>query len=202
MSPRVVDKQEKLEKILKAALKVFSDRGITEFKMIDIASAAGIGKGTIYEYFSSKEDLITGCFNIFMREFGDSLTFGLDEKSNPREKIIDFLRLSFHYFSEHQEAMGALFDFWAAGIPRKHGPQLIPKIEKEYIRFQKFVSGILDDGIKQGLFKPQDTGATALMILALLDGLMFQALLGVIDISDKSLPEKISNTVLEVISSE
>ena len=66
MSPKVVDRQKKREKILRAALKVFSDRGMTEFKMIDIATAAGIGKGTIYEYFSSKEDIIAGCFNVFM----------------------------------------------------------------------------------------------------------------------------------------
>lgn len=202
MSPKVVDRQQKREKILRAALKVFSDRGMGEFKMIDIATAAGIGKGTIYEYFSSKEDLITGCFDIFMHDFGDILVSGLGEKSNPKEKIIKFFSLSFHYFSEHQEAMGVLFDFWAAGIPRKHGTPLIPSIKKEYTEFQKFIAVILEDGIKQGLFKPHDTQTTALMILAVLDGLMFQAVLGVIDISDKSLPDKISNTFLEGILNE
>jgi len=202
MSPKVVDKQVKRDKILRAALKVFSDKGITDFKMIDIATAAGVGKGTIYEYFSSKDDLITGCFNIFMHDFGEILGAGLAEFSNPKEKIINFFRISFQYFSEHQEAMSVLFDFWAAGIPHKQGAPIIPGIDKEYIEFQRFVSGILEDGIKQGLFRPHDTQTTALIILAIIDGLMFQAVLGVIDIADKSLPDKISNTVLEGILNE
>lgn len=199
MSPKIVNKQEKREKILRAAHKVFSDRGIADFKMIDIARAAGIGKGTIYEYFSSKEEIITGCFDVFMHDFGDILISGLGEKSNPDEKIKEFFRLSFQYFSKHQEAMGVLFDFWAAAIPRKHGTPLILTIEKEYYEFQNFISAILEDGIKRGMFKPHDTPTTALMILAVLDGLMFQAVLGVLDIKDKSLPDKISNTFLEGI---
>ncbi len=202
MSPKVIDKQKKHEKILRAALKVFSDRGMTEFKMIDVARAAGIGKGTIYEYFSSKEELIVGCFDIFMHDFGDILVSGLAETSNPKEKIINFFRLSFQYFSEHQDAMGVLFDFWAAGIPRKQGAPLIPGIDKEYAEFQKYVTIILEDGIKQGIFRRHDTRTSALMFLAVLDGLMFQAVLGIIDITDKSLPDKISSTFLKGLSNE
>jgi len=201
MSPKIVDRQKKREKILRAALKVFSDRGMTDFKMIDIARAAGIGKGTIYEYFSSKDDIITGCFDIFMHDFGE-MTSDLGEKSNPKEKIINFFRLSFQYFSEHQEAMGVMFDFWAAAVPRKHGTPLIPTIEKEYAQFQIFLSGILEDGIKQGLFKKHDTETTALMFLSVFDSLMFQAVLGIIDITDKSLPDKVSKTFLEGILNE
>ncbi len=84
MSPKIVNRQEKREHILRAALKVFSDKGISEFKMIDIATAAGIGKGTIYEYFPGKDDIITGCFNIFMHDFGDTIISGISEKSNPK----------------------------------------------------------------------------------------------------------------------
>ena len=202
MSPKVVDKQKKRDRIIRAALKVFSDRGIADFKMIDIAKAAGIGKGTIYEYFSSKDDIITGCFEIFMHDFGDILTSGLGEKSNPKEKIINFFKLSFQYFSQHQEAMSVLFDFLAAGIPRKHGTPLIPSIKNEYFEFQKYLAIILEDGIKENYFKQHDTQTTALIILAVIDGLMFQAVLGVIDIEDKFLPDKISNTLLEGILNE
>lgn len=202
MSPKIVNKQEKREKILRSALKVFSDRGIADFKMIDIARAAGIGKGTIYEYFSSKEDIISGCFIVFMHDFGQIFISGLDEKLNPKEKIVKFFRLSFEYFLKHREAMSVLFDFWAAGIPRKHGKPLIPGLKEEYIEFQKYVALILEDGIKQGLFKQHDTQTTALMILGLLDGLMFQAVLGVIDIKDEFLPDKISSTILEGILDE
>src|ERR1700760_2412102 len=43
--------------IVAAALATFADRGYAATKLEDVAAAAGISKGTIYLYFSTKEDL-------------------------------------------------------------------------------------------------------------------------------------------------
>ena len=51
------NKPGKRELILRAAVKVFSSKGYHNTRMEEIAAAAGIGKGTIYEYFSSKLQL-------------------------------------------------------------------------------------------------------------------------------------------------
>ena len=50
-------KQDKREMILATALQLFIERGYLETKVIDIAIAAGIAKGTVYAYFPSKETL-------------------------------------------------------------------------------------------------------------------------------------------------
>jgi len=202
MSPKTVDKEKKRRKILKATIKVFSDRGISGFKMIDVAKAAGIGKGTIYEYFASKEELIAGCFMAFMEDYGNFLVLELKKESDPKKQIMNFFGVSLRYFAKHQKEMSIIFDFWAAAVPRKHGSPLVPGIEKAYAEFKKYVSAILDDGIGQGLFRKHDTETIALMILGLIDSLMFQAVLGIIDITDKTLPDKISNTILKGISNE
>lgn len=44
----------KRELIIEAAIQVFSQKGYHNTRMEEIAQAAGIGKGTIYEYFDSK----------------------------------------------------------------------------------------------------------------------------------------------------
>ena len=44
---------------LDTALDLFVQKGYLDTKIIDIFNAAGIGKGTVYEYFSSKEELFT-----------------------------------------------------------------------------------------------------------------------------------------------
>lgn len=51
------EKISKRELILDTAFELFLKKGYLETKMINIADAAGIGKGTIYEYFDSKEKL-------------------------------------------------------------------------------------------------------------------------------------------------
>jgi AcrR family transcriptional regulator len=66
MAPIVVDKAKKKTDILNAAIEVFATKGVANAKMNDIAIAANIGKGTIYEYFSSKEDIFSTAFHVFL----------------------------------------------------------------------------------------------------------------------------------------
>ena len=60
--------QNKRDAILSAARTCFADRGFASTRISDIAKHAGIGKGTVYEYIDSKEDLLLdaclwGCQN-------------------------------------------------------------------------------------------------------------------------------------------
>ena len=50
-------KAQKLELIISTACKLFADKDYQHVCMEEIAQTAGVGKGTIYIYFSSKEDL-------------------------------------------------------------------------------------------------------------------------------------------------
>ena len=50
-------KEARPGEIIEAALRLFADRGFAATKLEDVAAAAGIGKGTIYLYFPTKEDL-------------------------------------------------------------------------------------------------------------------------------------------------
>ena len=54
--------EDKRRVILDAALRVFAGRGYAAARISDIATEAGVGKGTVYLYFDSKEDLLMGVF--------------------------------------------------------------------------------------------------------------------------------------------
>ena len=47
----------KRQLIMEAGLKIFSQKGFHKTKIEEIAQEAGIGKGTVYEYFAGKEQL-------------------------------------------------------------------------------------------------------------------------------------------------
>ncbi len=51
---------DKKEKILRAVLELFLENGTANLKVSEIAAKADVGKGTVYEYFSSKEDMFIG----------------------------------------------------------------------------------------------------------------------------------------------
>ncbi len=60
---------DKREAILRAAIKVFANKGYFNSKVADIAAAAGIADGTVYLYFKSKDEILHSIFDRAMEEF-------------------------------------------------------------------------------------------------------------------------------------
>ncbi|MDP6593244.1 MAG: helix-turn-helix domain-containing protein, partial [Candidatus Marinimicrobia bacterium] len=60
--------QNKRTQIIQAAIKVFARKGLERGKIADVAKEAGIGKGTVYEYFRSKEEIFSAIEDSVMGE--------------------------------------------------------------------------------------------------------------------------------------
>lgn len=59
---------DKRERILEAAVKVFARKGYFGARVAEIAKKAGVADGTIYLYFRSKEDILVSLFDEVMAE--------------------------------------------------------------------------------------------------------------------------------------
>ncbi|MEJ2190411.1 MAG: helix-turn-helix domain containing protein [Acidobacteriota bacterium] len=62
MASEETETRPKRQCIVEAAAVVFAEGGFTNTRVADIADRAGIGKGTVYEYFASKEELLFAVF--------------------------------------------------------------------------------------------------------------------------------------------
>ena len=76
MTPKTKEQFAKIregrkEEILNAALELFARQGISHTTMQDIARKADISKGLIYNYFSSKEDLLNELIKSFINHVYD-----------------------------------------------------------------------------------------------------------------------------------
>lgn len=71
----MMDKKEKENKLMEKALKLFTEKGVNNTSIQDIADEAGVGKGTFYLYFKDKYDIrdkvISNCSN---KLFADALS--------------------------------------------------------------------------------------------------------------------------------
>jgi AcrR family transcriptional regulator len=65
---KIIDKEQKRYDIARAAMEVFCERGFESASMSRVAGKAGVGKGTIYEYFPSKDELIATSIRLWMEE--------------------------------------------------------------------------------------------------------------------------------------
>jgi AcrR family transcriptional regulator len=57
-SRREIKKEATRQRIIEAGVRVFTERGIEAATVDEIAAAADVGKGTIYNYFETKEDIV------------------------------------------------------------------------------------------------------------------------------------------------
>ncbi|WP_294966581.1 TetR/AcrR family transcriptional regulator, partial [Sulfurimonas sp.] len=64
----IVDKIQKRKDIALACQDIFIQKGINDLTVSQIAKAAGVGKGTIYDYFKNKEDIVFEIVNILMQK--------------------------------------------------------------------------------------------------------------------------------------
>jgi AcrR family transcriptional regulator len=84
--------QTKRELIREAGVKIFSQKGFHKTKIEEIAQEAGIGKGTVYEYFQSKEQLFKEIIREEMESFDAQIRQGIGQHSGTREKLKELMR--------------------------------------------------------------------------------------------------------------
>jgi AcrR family transcriptional regulator len=91
------------EEILDVALTLFSGPGWESVSIDQIAKAAEIGKGTLYNHFASKDELL---FRLMLRFYEGLLSHLKNETFNSGEILNSFeqiLRVAFRYHLEHRE---------------------------------------------------------------------------------------------------
>jgi len=98
-----VAREEKYTDIIKAAIRVFSEHGFDGAKMEYIAKEAGIGKGTVYEYFESKERLFEEILKFSVEEFRQGLKESMDDRDAIEEKIANCSRYNAEFLSSHMD---------------------------------------------------------------------------------------------------
>jgi len=99
---RAVHKQSTKEKILDAALEVFSEKGFHLATVDEIADQAGVGKGTLYRYFANKETLFNELVKLRLAELERNATAVLDGQDDVLTMIAKYLRVYFAFFDRNQ----------------------------------------------------------------------------------------------------
>ena len=131
---------DKMQKIAKAAARLFNEKGYLETSMDDISNAAHLSKGGIYHYFSSKDEILFFISSNFM----DLLLRGLEEELKHIEdcfsKIKYFISRHIRFYSQHlSEAKTVIHE--AHLLPRDYF-KVIAEKERQY---HHIVSEILFD---------------------------------------------------------
>ncbi|MCC6876904.1 MAG: TetR/AcrR family transcriptional regulator [Sandaracinaceae bacterium] len=87
--------------ILRAAERVFAQKGLAHTKIADIATAAGVSHGLVFHYFASKEAIFQELIEAKMARLADDFD---DEAATPCERLEATLRNSFERLERTPES--------------------------------------------------------------------------------------------------
>ena len=89
---KVVDKEQKRREIAIACTDLLFEVGIRKLTISQAAIAAGIGKGTIYEYFENKDDIVFEIINMIIENYHDEFLEAIKNLKTTKEKLFCFLK--------------------------------------------------------------------------------------------------------------
>ena len=147
--------------LLDAALDAFREKGVGSTSVEDIVQRAGVAKGTFYLYFSSKDDAINAVVERMVDGVIDSVESSLAQPiATPVERLKTFGRALVAIGSEpHQLELAEQFHRPENRVVHER------MTERVSIRLAPLIERIIEQGITDGCFRPQDSRLAAWCVL-------------------------------------
>lgn len=161
-------KQDTRERIMEAALELFARYGFKKTTVDDIARESGVGKGTVYLYFSSKEEIALEVMRDQNRQIHDKLRALASSKADPENKLSSMLVLRvMERFDRIQNYVDSINDF----MGRARGPYeaLRKRVEREEA---EIFAEVLIEGKLRGTMEIEEPFSAAEAMIAATNGLM------------------------------
>ena len=97
---RSTNRRARKERITQAALDLFRQQGYDETRVEDITQAAGVAKGTFFNYFANKEEVLLYISERHMSRLGAALMSDMARQDGQRQAGLATLKLMLHALAE------------------------------------------------------------------------------------------------------
>ena len=147
---------DKRKKIIKGALAVFKEKGYHKTTVRDIAKSAEISMGSLYDYISSKDDLLYLFYKVFILTYYQKVVSATNNIKDPKKKFqVAYRTLLEVGFSLEDEI---LFGWTEAKNMKKDYLKEILKLEEDLVTFFR---EILDEVKTKCQIEIEDTNLAA-----------------------------------------
>lgn len=164
---------EKQQRILDAASTLMTDQGIENTSLADIARAADISKGTLYYYFASKADLIFEIATQHVNRITEELLAWLaTQRDAPEPDLAQILAVVLNTMLQ-AEVRGKMH-FYLLQDALTNNDDIRHRFTEKYHEWMLLLQGQIAD-----IAPALDARTAAHIMIACIDGLMLQKLLGV-----------------------
>ena len=171
-SSDIPSKTEKQELILQAAMEIFSKNGFHEALVDDIANLAGVGKGTVYRNFPSKQELFLALIEWGLNSLKEEITTKTDKIENLFEKMDVAIDAYLSFFEQKRNFYRVLIQERSL-FREKVGI----KFKEKYFAHLYLLEDYFKKGMKARLFKKMDPQSASIALIGLINSLIYKWLI-------------------------
>ncbi|HBQ25223.1 MAG TPA: hypothetical protein DD791_02410 [Syntrophomonas sp.] len=186
--------QSKRKIILDAAVQVFSTKGYHNTRMEEIATVAGIGKGTIYEYFDSKLQLFQAMMESSLQIYYNRIDMPKLETLTLEERLSVLFESYITFCRENKDLTRIVF--WDTEIWDEDLKDWTYNLRNEK---EEKLTGIIQDSIERGEIRNVDAKLLTLLIIGSLGSLWVPITLDDWDISPADMAAQLTDIIMKGI---
>lgn len=165
-------KEDKKERILVTAEKIFARFGMKKTTMDEIAREVHIGKSTLYYYFESKEQIFAEVIHKDSRRLQQKLNEAVAAGTTPQEKLRNYVLARM----KHLHDLGSYYSTITDEYLEQYA--FVEKARREFFEFEIMsLQMILEEGTKTGVFSVGDESIVARNLAIALKGLEYPLLI-------------------------
>ncbi len=143
VAKEILDRKELREEILRAALKLFTEKGYCNTSIADITKQAEVSPGTLYHCFKNKQSIAEALSCEILENLGDSIAEIKTHTPHAFERLRAIVEL---FFSLAEDAPSIMrFIFW-----------VYPNTAFVFLKPFEQLSWIMAEGIKNGEIRRMD----------------------------------------------
>lgn len=149
--------------LLNAAAEEFASQGYDQANINAISIKAGFAKGTVYNYFPSKQALLMALIDSVAHEHLEYLRSAILSEDDPATRLERFFQAGFEYVTSHIPRARAMFNtvYSSNQEQKNHCFQAYQPI------FRLLAEQILMPGIQEGIFRQVEPESTATLLMTI-----------------------------------
>ena len=146
--PPKLDRTDKRDALLRAAIDTFAARGFFNAQVADVARSAGVAAGTVYLYFRGKDDLLISIFERTMKEAIADGRRSVDALTDPVERLREIARLHLGRLGRDR-ALAVVFQ-----VELRQSTKFMERFSSTQLReYLGIIRGVIADGQARGVFR-------------------------------------------------
>lgn len=153
MSRKKVNKEEKRREVALKCFDLIHDGGMKRLTVAQVALTAGIGKGTVYEYFENKDDIIFEIINMHIEHHHNNFLEMIKDVKTTKEKIFHFFDFVMNDTEENLKHLNGFKEYLSIVLSDEN-KEMCSFNAKCHLFFEKELEKMIEEGIENNELLP------------------------------------------------